>query len=96
MQAFWIICGVGAFFFVARRFHRDIDEQRAEMPVFEVSTERQAVKRYESEKAVSAEGTWRHLKVTLKPNNPEFKPITLTCEDEGSVRVIAEMIEVII
>src|SRR5207344_3030382 len=30
--------------FVARRFHRDIDEQRAEMPVFEVSTDRQAVK----------------------------------------------------
>ena len=30
--------------FVARRFHRDIDEQRVEMPVFEVSTERQAVK----------------------------------------------------
>jgi hypothetical protein len=30
--------------FVARRFHRDIDEQRAEMPVFEVSTEHQAVK----------------------------------------------------
>jgi len=30
--------------FVARRFHRDIDEERAEMPVFEISTERQAVK----------------------------------------------------
>lgn len=30
--------------FVARRFHRDIDEQKAEMPQFEVSTERQAVK----------------------------------------------------
>lgn len=30
--------------FVARRFHRDIDEQRAEMPVFEISTQRQAVK----------------------------------------------------
>ena len=30
--------------FVARRFHRDIDEQRAEMPTFEISTERQAVK----------------------------------------------------
>ena len=30
--------------FVARRFHRDVDEQRVEMPVFEVSTERQAVK----------------------------------------------------
>lgn len=30
--------------FVARRFHRDIDESRAEMPVFEVSVDRQAVK----------------------------------------------------
>jgi hypothetical protein len=30
--------------FVARRFHRDIDEQRAEMPCFELSVERQAVK----------------------------------------------------
>lgn len=30
--------------FVARRFHRDIDEQKAEMPGFEVSTERQAIK----------------------------------------------------
>ena len=30
--------------FVARHFHRDVDEQRIEMPVFEVSTERQAVK----------------------------------------------------
>ena len=30
--------------FVARRFHRDIDEDRVEMPVFEISTERQAVK----------------------------------------------------
>jgi hypothetical protein len=30
--------------FVARHFHRDVDEDRIEMPVFEVSTERQAVK----------------------------------------------------
>ena len=30
--------------FVARHFHRDVDEQRIEMPVFEVSTDRQAVK----------------------------------------------------
>lgn len=57
--------------------------------------ERYTVKRYESEKSVSEDGTWRHLKITLKPNNPEFKPIILTCEDEGSVQVIAEMIEVI-
>ncbi|MCH7944994.1 MAG: DUF1998 domain-containing protein, partial [Armatimonadetes bacterium] len=30
--------------FVARHFHRDVDEQRIEMPVFEISTEHQAVK----------------------------------------------------
>ena len=30
--------------FVARRFHRDVDEERAEMPYYEVSAERQAVK----------------------------------------------------
>ena len=30
--------------FVARRFHRDVDEQTAEVPVFEVMVERQAVK----------------------------------------------------
>lgn len=30
--------------FVARRFHRDADEQTAEVPTFEVATERQAVK----------------------------------------------------
>ena len=30
--------------FVARHFHRDVDEERIEMPGFEVSTERQAVK----------------------------------------------------
>lgn len=30
--------------FVARHFHRDIDEQRAEMPTFEVSIQRQAIK----------------------------------------------------
>ena len=29
--------------FVARRFHRDVDEEHAEMPWYEVSTERQAV-----------------------------------------------------
>lgn len=30
--------------FVARRFHRDVDEDRIEMPTFEVSVERQAIK----------------------------------------------------
>ena len=57
--------------------------------------ERYTVKRYESEKVTSEDGTWRHLKITLKPNNPDFQKIELTCEDEGSVQVVAEMLEVV-
>ena len=57
--------------------------------------ERYTVKRYHSEKVTAEDGTWRHLKITLKPNNSDFKSIELTCEDEGSVQVIAEMLEVV-
>lgn len=57
--------------------------------------QRFTVKRYESEKAVSEDGTWRHIKVLLKPVNKDFNPIELTCEDEGSVDVVAEMLEVL-
>ncbi len=35
--------------------------------------ERYTVKRYESEKVTAEDGTWRHLKITLKPNNPDFQ-----------------------
>jgi SOS-response transcriptional repressor LexA/ribosomal protein L40E len=57
--------------------------------------ERFTVKRYESRMVAADDGTWRHLKITLKPNNPDFQPIELTCDDEGSVQVIAEMVEVL-
>lgn len=57
--------------------------------------QRFTVKRYESEKAVSEDGTWRHVRVLLKPINRDFQPIELTCEDEGSVEVVAEMLEVL-
>ena len=58
--------------------------------------ERYTVKRYpESEKVAAEDGTWRHFKITLKPSNPDFKDIVLTCEDEGSVKVVAEMLEVV-
>ena len=53
------------------------------------------VKRYESRKAASEEGGWRHVKIILKPDNPDFQPIELTCEDEGSVQVVAEFLEVL-
>jgi SOS-response transcriptional repressor LexA len=54
--------------------------------------QRYTVKRYESEKSTSRDGTWRHVKVTLHPLNANFAPITLTTEDEGSVAVIAEFV----
>lgn len=56
---------------------------------------RYTVKRYQSEKAVLEDGTWRHVKISLKPLNAEFKPIEFTADDEGNVSVIAEFIEVI-
>ena len=56
---------------------------------------RYTVKRYSSEKGVSQDGTWRHVKITLRPNNPDFHPIELTVEDEGNVQVIAEFLEVL-
>ena len=59
------------------------------------TAQRFTVKRYESEKAVSEDGTWRHVKVWLKPVNRDFEPIMLTCDDEGSVEVVAEMLEVL-
>jgi phage repressor protein C with HTH and peptisase S24 domain len=56
---------------------------------------RYTVKRYESETSASADGTWRHVKVSLRPTNPEFRPIELKSEDEDSVLVIAELLEVL-
>jgi phage repressor protein C with HTH and peptisase S24 domain len=56
---------------------------------------RYTVKRYSSEKAASDDGTWRHVRITLVPNNPDFEPIELTVEDEGTVGVIAEMLETV-
>jgi len=56
--------------------------------------ERYTVKRYESAKA-PAEGSWRHAKITLKPNNPDFSPIELGGADENRLQVIAECVEVL-
>ena len=55
---------------------------------------RYTVKRYESEK-VQDDDSWRHAKITLKPNNPEFEPIVLSGNDGGEVTVVAELVEVI-
>jgi SOS-response transcriptional repressor LexA len=57
--------------------------------------QRFTVKRYESEKATSEDGAWRHTRILLKPLNPAYEPIELTTEDEGSVRVVAVFVEVV-
>jgi SOS-response transcriptional repressor LexA len=53
------------------------------------------VKKYFSEKASADEGAWRHVKVELKPNNPDYSPIELTTDDEGLVKVVAEVLDVL-
>ena len=56
--------------------------------------QRYTVKRYESEKA--GDGTsWRHREIRLKPVNPDYEPIILTSADEGALKVIAEVLEVV-
>ena len=57
--------------------------------------ERFTVKKYKSEKAAAESGAWRHYKITLKPNNPDFEDIELTVDDEGEFNVIAEFLEVL-
>ncbi len=57
--------------------------------------ERFTVKRYESEKVTDEEGTWRHVRVTLRPLNAAFEPIELDAEEETMVRVVAELVEVL-
>ena len=56
------------------------------------SGERYTVKRYESEKSTDADGTWRHVRITLRPLNRDFAPIVLTVDDEGAVAIIAEFL----
>jgi SOS-response transcriptional repressor LexA len=58
------------------------------------SGERYTIKRYESEKAQEGD-SWRHEKITLKPVNPDFKPIVITGADEGQLQVVAEFVEVL-
>lgn len=54
---------------------------------------RYTVKRYESEKA-GTEDSWEHTRIALKPANPAFEPIVLDDASEGTVQVVAELLEV--
>ncbi|MFL6260142.1 MAG: S24 family peptidase [Thermoanaerobaculia bacterium] len=52
------------------------------------------LKRYTSEKTTGEDG-WQHETIRLLPLNPEFAPIVLKPDEEGAVRVIAELVEVV-
>lgn len=55
--------------------------------------ERYTVKCYESEK-IQDDGSWRHIRVILKPVNPAFAAIMLS-GDEGELAVVAELVGVL-
>lgn len=58
---------------------------------------RYTVKIYASEKVATDDGGWRHDVVRLQPDStdPSFGPITLTNLQEGELRIIAELVEVL-
>ena len=56
--------------------------------------QRFTVKRYRSAKAADEDG-WRHVRIVLEPLNPDFEPVELVADDEDSVAVVAELVEVI-
>jgi len=49
------------------------------------------VKKYHSEKTVTADG-WRHDRIQLLPLNPAFEPITLEPEDAGDLMIVGEVV----
>lgn len=53
------------------------------------------LKKYRSEKVHDPDSEWRHERITLELLNPDYRPIVLTPQDEGDVRVIAEFVGVL-
>ena len=57
------------------------------------TNQRYTVKRYHSEKEQLPDGTWRHRKIVLMPDNKEFKDITLENVPESDFKVVAGFIK---
>jgi len=55
------------------------------------------VKVYESEKVATADGSWRHSKVTLKPDSTDakYEPLVFEGLEEGELRIVAELVRVV-
>jgi type I restriction enzyme R subunit len=58
---------------------------------------RYTVKVYESEKAETEDGGWRHQVIRLKPDSYDssFEPIVLEGLEEGDLTIVAELVEVL-
>jgi SOS-response transcriptional repressor LexA len=52
------------------------------------------VKKYHSEKTVTADG-WRHDRIQLLPLKPAFKPITLEPEDAADLMIAGEFVSLV-
>jgi SOS-response transcriptional repressor LexA len=52
------------------------------------------VKKYHSEKTVTADG-WRHDRIQLLPVNPAFEAIEIEPEDAGDLTIVAELANVV-
>jgi len=55
------------------------------------------VKIYESEKEVTEGGSWRHRRITLKPDSTDstHQPVVFEDLTEGELRIVAELVEVL-
>ncbi|MCS6292534.1 MAG: DUF2075 domain-containing protein [Nitrospira sp.] len=55
------------------------------------------IKKYESEKAKTEDDSWRHRRITLKPEStdPSYKPIVFEDDSADELVVIAEMVAVL-
>lgn len=53
------------------------------------------IKRYKSEKEYFSDGTWRHKKIILSPDNKDFKDIILEDVPAIEFRVVAELVAIL-
>lgn len=56
------------------------------------SYQRFTIKRYKSKKEMNKDGTWRHTKIILSPDNMDFEDIILENVPEDDFRIVAEFV----
>ena len=59
------------------------------------TSQKYTIKRYISKKELLDDGTWRHKKIILSPDNADFEDIVLENVAEGNFRVVAEFVSVL-